>query len=108
MEMEKMNFVSRSREIVKFKDVNEIMGKMTGKRKREVTDRKTGELKEITDLCLDTPDGKQIAVAIDTGLRVALSSSDINEGDFIKICHKGKEDLPNGNRVNKYEILVAQ
>lgn len=102
-------FQNRSREIVKFKDQNEVVGTFTGTREREVTDRDTGELKTITDICLDEyGSNRKIAVARDAGLRVAFSSADVKEGELVKIVKEGQTDLGGGKRVNNYNVMVAQ
>lgn len=103
-------FNVRTREIVKFSQLNgkALIGTVTGKRERELTDSETGELKTIKDLCMNNyPDGTRIAVAIDAGLRVALSTSDVQNGELIKITKGEPMDLGNGKKVNQYNIEIA-
>lgn len=86
---------------------NSIEGTWESSRVRMVTDRKTGELKEVTDLIFKKDDGKKLAVPLDAGLRVALSEFNVKEGEYVQLTKKPKIQY-NGNDINQYDILVAE
>jgi hypothetical protein len=75
-------------------------------RVRMITDKKTGELKEITDLLFKKDDGSQVALPLDAGLRIAMSEYNVKTGEFVQIEKKPQIEY-NGNNVNQYDIKVA-
>ena len=87
---------------------SKVSGVLQEKRERMVTDKRTGELKTITDLVFKSvTDSSLFAIPQDAGLRVALSEFNIKMGEHILV-----EKLPqiqwNGNALNQYSILVAE
>ena len=84
-----------------------VEGLLSGSRTRTVTDKKTSELKTITDILLKPDNGPQMAIPLDAGLRVAMSEFNVQDGEYVQFTKKDKIDW-NGNQVNQYEVMVAE
>lgn len=84
-----------------------LEGTWLSERIRKVLDKKTGELKDVIDLIFVTDKSEKFAIPLDAGLRVALSEFDVKQGDYVQLTKMPQIDH-NGNKINQYEVMVAQ
>ena len=116
-----MEFKKRNITLIKAKQFEigmTVVGKFEKIKDREITDRETGEMKTIKDVIFMAVDntmkpfniaqGDKFGIVQDAGLKVMLSSSDVIEGDIVKITKLEKTENSRGQQLNQYEVLVAE
>ena len=85
-----------------------IQGTYRGYVTKEIKDKQNrGEIKEIPSYNFDLDDGRLITVLGDAGLKGEIINSGIEDGDYVRISHKGEKDLGGGKRVNQYIVEVG-
>lgn len=82
-----------------------IEGNYFGTRTREITDRDSGELKQLTDL-LFKKDGQVFAIPQDSGMKVSFSDSRVKEGELVKMVKLDQIKNNRGQPLNQYDIYV--
>lgn len=91
----------------KFKIGETLEGLYFDKRERLVNDKRTGELKPVTDLLFKTDAGTSFAIPEDAGLRVAMSEFNVKQGEYLSITKKEQVQYL-GNALNQYTIEVYE
>lgn len=92
-------------EIVKMEVGDKVQGFFVGKNTGPWTDKKTGEVKELTRVFFEREKGgDKFLLFEDAGLRNAFSNSMVNQGDHILIEKLDLVDLGGGRSSNQYDI----
>lgn len=96
-------------QIVKMADLKTgetVKGKYLGQSEREWFDHTDGQTKMIPQFHFEAmnQDKNRFNVFGDAGLKNAMSSAGVTEGQFIEIEKCDQKDIGNGRRVNSYEI----
>lgn len=91
-------------ERLKLEAGDKFEGVLIGKSTVPWTDRKTGEVKDLTRLHFRN--GKDVVVLIneDAGLASAMADAMVKEGQRILIEKLEKEEIGGGRSVNRYDI----
>jgi len=92
--------------VLKLKTGESVEGTLTKISKRESFDRMSGEMRSYPQYHITAPDKKRVVFMGDVGFNNALSFAGIEVGDYFKAVKLEKEELENGNEVNKYDIYT--
>jgi hypothetical protein len=96
-------------DIVKINEQNPVfVGKMCEAFKEEIINHETGVLETIESFKFEQPDGQEVIIRGNGGLRQALKNCSYDS--IYEITHEGKKNLPSskdypeGQTVNQYSV----
>lgn len=102
------NWEKRTCEMVKLSKITEpLIGIYSHQKSMTITDKTTGELKDVPEFVLINELGEKFSFLGDAGFSSEFHRADVKSGDLVKIVKEGQTDLGNGKRVNNYSIFVA-
>jgi len=107
------NFVKKTCPMIKLSEMpvgSEFMGVYLKTKIRQITDKKTAELKDVKELvcCKVDDDEFFFSFLVDAGFMSAFNEADVQPNDVIKIVKLSPKNISEGRRVNQYEIYIAE
>lgn len=90
--------------------VTPFIGTYTGHEMKDVVDQASGEMKSVALLMFTDTKGENCCLFANYALDKAFISGDdlVNVGNLVRITHHGKEDIGNGQTMNRISVDVAR